>query len=264
MNAGTRKFNFLVVIKHNKREQDYKTNNLHACGPPPWFTWSHHTHYYHVQYIFLVGDNDNFLWCKFSATMFLKASFWLADRNLAKPFTWQRQPAYRPFLNSPLVSKHKEMRLWLRGQFHISLCILSTQGQVGMQKRSINPGNRIDRVSGVDVYQCIFQSMVYKKLASPQWIREPSLLCEWYIWNNHIINAEMKSNEEWSSQLWMKFMQAWKSPELFSRFLCNCINCVNNCEDHSSFDFIIMLTGTKWHIYFISFISGLDPTGTKI
>ena len=25
------------------------------------------------------------------------------------------------------------------------------------------------------------------------------------------------------------------SPELFSAFLCNCINCIHNCEDHSSF-----------------------------
>ena len=28
------------------------------------------------------------------------------------------------------------------------------------------------------------------------------------------------------------------SPDFFAGFLRNCINCVHNCEDHSSFDFI--------------------------
>ena len=30
---------------------------------------------------------------------------------------------------------------------------------------------------------------------------------------NHIRTAEMKSNEEWSSQLWTQFMQLGKKPE---------------------------------------------------
>ena len=65
--------------------------------------------------------------------------------------------------------------------------------------------------------------------------------------------VEMKSNEEWSSQLGKQFLQLHKKSEIkkkfrtsmgfrlkilwksciFSGFLCNCINCIHNCEDHS-------------------------------
>ena len=58
----------------------------------------------------------------------------------------------------------------------------------------------------------------------------------------------MKSNQEWFSQLWTQFQtQLRKMAEKNSRlqgryprpaFLRNCINCVHNCENHSSFDFI--------------------------
>ena len=36
---------------------------------------------------------------------------------------------------------------------------------------------------------------------------------------NHITTAEMKSNEEWSSQLWTQFMQLRKKPEKNSGLL---------------------------------------------
>ena len=36
---------------------------------------------------------------------------------------------------------------------------------------------------------------------------------------NHIRTAEMKSNEEWSSQLWTQFMQLGKKPEKNSGLL---------------------------------------------
>ena len=76
-------------------------------------------------------------------------------------------------------------------------------------------------------------------------------------------------SNEWSSQLWMQFMQLHKKPEkiqdfhsilslnpievlnffLISDFLCNCRNCFPNCEDHSSFDFIsTVLTKCIWSI----------------
>ena len=57
----------------------------------------------------------------------------------------------------------------------------------------------------------------------------------------------MKSNQEWFSQLWTQFQtqlrkMAKKKIQDFKgvipAFLRNCINCVHNCENHSSFDFI--------------------------
>ena len=73
---------------------------------------------------------------------------------------------------------------------------------------------------------------------------------------NHMWTVDMKSNEEWSSQLWSQFLQlrkeAWKAFSGFSGFFTygNCKNCDHNCEDHSSFDFISAV-----HIWFLSYAS---------
>ena len=69
---------------------------------------------------------------------------------------------------------------------------------------------------------------------------------------NHIRNAQIKSNEELSSQLVRASPREVSGSTLFfffffSGFLRNCINC--NREDHSSFDFILYVplryTSTK-------------------
>ena len=39
-----------------------------------------------------------------------------------------------------------------------------------------------------------------------------------------------------------------KSPEFFSGFLRNCINCIHNCEDHSSFDQICTLNNSEYDV----------------
>ena len=65
---------------------------------------------------------------------------------------------------------------------------------------------------------------------------------------NHMWTADMKSNEEWSSQLWSQFLQLCK--EAWKKNSYDCKNCDHNCEDHSSFDFISAV-----HIWFISYAS---------
>ena len=94
---------------------------------------------------------------------------------------------------------------------------------------------------------------------------------------NHMWTADMKSNEEWSSQLWSQFLQlrkeAWKKIQdfngawtrdlaipshryrevtgsspvevlnfFFQASLRNCKNCDHNCEDHSSFEVFFIVT----------------------
>ena len=68
----------------------------------------------------------------------------------------------------------------------------------------------------------------------------------------HILNADLKLSQLWSSQLWTQFKQlrivAWKSQDfngVWTRDLAipvrrsnhasirNCLNCVHNCDDHS-------------------------------
>ena len=55
--------------------------------------------------------------------------------------------------------------------------------------------------------------------------------------------------KQWDYQ-WLHSLVGWSVvPVFFSVFLRNCINCVHNCEDHSSFDF--SFPQFSYMIYFI-------------
>ena len=85
------------------------------------------------------------------------------------------------------------------------------------------------------------------------------LFCVWsdYIWNVSYIELQiLKSSKLWSSQLWTQFKQlhieAWKSQdfnvEVLTSFrllrICNCLNCVHNCDDHSLLGYFMYYKNT--------------------